>query len=131
MFFQMYSMCHCKNSFPFSITAPSQVTGVTVTPSSMNGSPTLRVTWTGPTGNGISYIVKYSTTNQASPPQNAREKTTSTRPVTLTEGIQQGATYYVWVAAIKNGLQGSYSSRRLVVSLSGIWGSCINYLKYI
>ena len=119
MFFQMYSICHCKNSFPFSITAPSQVTGVTVA-YSMNGSPTLNVTWTGPTGSGITYIVKYSTTNQASPPQNAREKTTSTRSVTLTEGIQQVTKYYVWVAAIKNGLQGSYSNERSVVSLSGI-----------
>ena len=119
MFFQMYSMCHCKNSFPFSITAPSQVTGVTVTPSSMNGSPTLRVTWTGPTGSGISYIVKYSTTNQASPPQNARNITTSTRSVTLTDDIQQGTTYYVWVAAIENGLQGNYSSRRSARSFSG------------
>ena len=90
-----------------------------VTPSSMNGSPTLRVTWTGPTGSGITYIVKYSTTNQASPPQNAREKTISTRSVTLTEGIQQGTTYYVWVAAIRNGIQGSYSSRRSTTSLSG------------
>ena len=93
---------------------------MTVTPSSMNGSPTLRVTWTGPTGSGITYIVKYSTTNRASPPQNAIEKTTSTRPVTLTEGIQQGTTYYVWVAAIRNGLQGSYSSKRSARSLSGI-----------
>ena len=85
----------------------------------MNGSPTLRVTWTRLTGSGISYIVKYST-NQTSPPQNAREKTTSTRPVTLTEGIQQGTTYYVWVAAIKNGVQGSYSSRKSATSFSGI-----------
>ena len=102
-----------------SISAPSQVTGVTVTPSSMNGSPTLRVSWTGPTGSGISYIVMYSTTNQASPPQNAREKTTSTRSVALTDSIQQGTTYYVWVAAIKNGLQGSYSSRGSATSFSG------------
>ena len=90
---------------------------MTVTQSSMNGSPALSVTWTGPTGSGISYIVKYSTTNQASPPP--REKTTSTSPVTLTEGIQQGTTYYVWVAAIRNGLQGSYSSRRSATSFSG------------
>ena len=102
-----------------SISAPSQVTGVTVTPSSMSGSPTLRVTWTGPTGSGITYIVKYSTANQASPPQNAREKTTSTRSVNLTDGIQQGTTYYIWVAAIKNDLQGSYSSRTSARSFSG------------
>ena len=110
-------------SFLFYIytTVSSRVTGVTVTPSTMNGSPTLRVTWTGPTGSGITYIVKYSTTNQASPPQNAREKTTSTRPVTLTEGIQQGTTYYVWVAAIKNGLQGNYSRRGSAISFSGIY----------
>ena len=110
-------------SFLFYIytTVPSQVTGVTVTPSSMNGSPNLRVTWTGPTGSGITYIIKYSTTNQASPPQNAREKTTFTRSVTLTEGIQQGTTYYVWVAAIKNGLQGNYSSRRSATSFSGLF----------
>ena len=100
------------------ISAPSNVTGVTVTPSSLNRSPTLNVTWTRPTGSDISYIVKYSTTNQASPPQNAREKTTSTRPVTLTDGIQQGTTYYIWVAAIRNGLQGNYT-RTSTVSLSG------------
>ena len=100
-------------------TALSQVTGVTVTPSSMNGSPTLRVTWTGPTGSGITYIVKYSTTNQAIPPQNAREKTASTKAVTLTDGIQQGTKYYIWVAAIKNGLQGNYSSKESARSLSG------------
>ena len=94
---------------------------MTVTPSSMNGSPTLRVTWTGPTGSGITFIVKYSTTNQTSPPQNAREKTTSTRSITLTDGIQQGRRYYVWVAAIKNGLQGRYSSSRSVASLSGTY----------
>ena len=92
---------------------------MTVTSSSMNGSPTLRVTWTGPTGSGITYIVKYSTTNQASPPQNAREKTKSTRSVTLTDGIQQGTTYYVWVAAIRNGLQGRYSSKKSATSFSG------------
>ena len=92
---------------------------MTVTPYSMNGSPTLRVTWTGPTGSGITYIVKYSTTNQTSPPEDAREKTTSTRSVTLTDGIQQGTTYYVWVAAIENGLQGSYSSRGSARSFSG------------
>ena len=92
---------------------------MTVTPSSTNGSPTLRVTWTGPTSSGITYIVKYSTTNQASPPQNAIEKTTSTRSVTLTVGIQQGTTYYVWVAAIRNGVQGSYSSRGSATSFSG------------
>ena len=92
---------------------------MTVTPSSMNGSPTLSVTWTGPTGSGITYIVKYSTTNQASPPQNAREKTTSTRSVTLTDGIQQGTAYYIWVAAIRNGIQGSYSSKRIATSASG------------
>ena len=90
-----------------------------ITPSSMNGFPTLNVTWTRPTGSGITYIVKYSTTNRASPPQNAKEKTTSTRSVTLTDGIQQGTTYYVWVAAIKNGVQGSYSSRRTATSFSG------------
>ena len=94
--------------------------GAIVTLSSMNGSPTLNVSWTGPTGSGITYIVKYSTTNQASPPQDARNITTSTSPVTLIDGIQQGTTYYVWVAAIKNGLQGSYSIRRSARSFSGI-----------
>ena len=96
--------------------APS---GVSVVPSSKNRSPTLNVTWIGPTGSGIKYIVIYSTTNQASPPQNAREKKTSPRSVTLTDGIQQGTTYYVWVAAIKHGVQGSYSSRMSATSLSG------------
>ena len=101
------------------MTAPSKVTGVTVTPSSMDGSPTLRVTWTGPTGSGIRYIVKYSTTDQASPPEDAEKQTTSTKPVTLTEGIQPGTKYYVWVAAIKNGVQGSYSNKMSANSISG------------
>ena len=85
----------------------------------MSGSPTLRVTWTRPTGSGITYIVKYSTTNQASPPQYAREETISTRSVNLTDGVQQGTIYYVWVAAIRNGVQGSYSSRGSATSFSG------------
>ena len=65
------------------------------------------------------YRVKYSTVNHSDPPSEALEVVTPYTSAILTNGIQEGTTYYVWVCAISNKLHGKYSRRAMNTTFQG------------
>lgn len=72
-----------------------------------DSSPTLKVDWQAIARPNVSYIVKYSN----------EEGDMNTPPVVVTgtstklTGLQRGTTYYIWVAAVSNGVEGPHSDR--------------------
>ena len=99
-----------------------KVQDVTVTRTVQGSSPALRVSWSAVSGSGITYTVCYSTTSgtQSDPPSNANCDTSGITGTSTTLGpLSRGTTYYIWVAAVSSGGQGSYSDRRQSITYNG------------
>ena len=101
-----------KTSAP-TATSPNKVTGVRVTPSVMNMSPTLTVMWHALASGAVTYTVKYSTqTREVNTPQDgASEVTEISGTSTILTGLARGTTYYVWVVGVSEGGEGPHSDR--------------------
>ena len=101
-----------KTSAP---TAPplSKVSGVRVTPSVMNMSPTLTVRWQTLASGAVTYTVKYSTQQGEvnTPPEGALEVIGISGTSTILTGLERATTYYIWVVGVSEGGEGPHSDR--------------------
>ena len=91
----------------------SKVMGVHVTPSVINMSPTLTVTWQALPSGAVTYTVKYSTQpgEVNTPPEGALEVTGISGTFTILTALERGITYYIWVVGVSGGREGPHSDR--------------------
>ena len=92
---------------------------------SPNANPSLDVTWSAVDDPAVSYVVRYSRSmgTVTAPPAGANETSANGNSVTLSANLAPNKrisyTYYVWVAAISEGVSmGEYSERTSGVTLS-------------
>ena len=92
---------------------------------SPNANPSLEVTWSAVDDSAVSYVVRYSQSmgTMTSPPVGASEVNANGNSVTLSNNIAPNKrntyTYYIWVAAISEGVpMGEYSDRASGVTLN-------------
>ena len=101
-----------KTSTP---TAPplNKVTGVRVTPSVINMSPTLTVAWQALASGAVTYTVKYSTQpgEVNTPPERALEVIGISGTSTTLTALKIGTTYYIWVVGVSEEGEGPHSDR--------------------
>ena len=92
---------------------PHQVTGINVTKNVLGNSPLLTVSWSSPVGSGITYNVWYSKSygSERGPPSGAMNISGISQQVKTLNNLEVGTTYYIWVTAVKNQVQGPYSAR--------------------
>ena len=109
---------------------PTKVVDVRVTPSVMNMSPTLTVTWQALASEAVTYTVKYSTQpgELNTPPEGALEKTGISGTSTILTALKRGTTYYIWVVGVSEEGEGLYSDRLRGVTYDSELGS-INIVK--
>ena len=95
---------------------------VTVTRGTLDGFPFLVISWNREVESGITYIVRYSVDSgsKTEPPSGASTVSGILgSPVTLVK-LTQGTTYYIWVAAVRNGEQSPYSRRVSETTYQGL-----------
>ena len=89
----------------------------------MGDSSYVVVSWTSPTGFGITYNLWYSTFGgqvyAAGPPPTAANITNIQDTTTTLKALRKGYTYYIWIAAIQYGRQGVYSARIQTITCNG------------
>ena len=92
---------------------PTKVTGVGVTPSVEDTSPTLTVMWQAIAEGAVTYTVKYSTQpgEVNTPPEGALEVTGISGTSTILTALKRGTTYYIWVVGVSGGKEGPHSDR--------------------
>ena len=95
---------------------------MTVTRGTLDGFPFLVISWNREVESGITYIVRYSVDSgtETEPPSEA--STVSgilDSPITLVK-LAQGTTYYIWVAAVRNGEESPYSRRVSETTYQGL-----------
>ena len=92
---------------------PTKVTGVGVTPSVEDTSPTLTVMWQPIAEGAVTYTVKYSTQpgEVNTPPEGALEVTGISGTSTILTALERGTTYYIWVVGVSEGGEGPHSDR--------------------
>ena len=91
---------------------------------SPNANPSLEVTWSAVDDPAVSYVVRYSLSmgTMTAPPDEASEMSANGNSVTLSNNVAPNKripyTYYIWVAAISEGVpMGEYSDRASGVTL--------------
>ena len=95
--------------------------GVRVSKGTLDGSPSLTVSWIAVSESGVTYTVWYSTNSGTitEPPFGASVLSgIISSSATLTD-LSQGTTYYIWVAAVTDRNQGPYSLRTSAITFQG------------
>ena len=95
--------------------------GVRVSKGTLDGSPSLTVSWIAASESGVTYTVWYSTSSGTTtePPFGASVLSgIFSASATLTD-LSQGTTYYIWVAAVIDKDQGPYSLRTSAITFQG------------
>ena len=98
-----------------------QVRGVRISKGTLDGSPSLTVSWIAVSESGVTYTVWYSTSSGTTtePPSGVSELSgIFSASATLTD-LSQGTTYYIWVAAVRDKDQGPYSLRTSAITFQG------------
>ena len=110
---------------PTQLPLPSEVMGVSVTPSVQNTSPTLTVMWRALGSGAVTYTVKYSTQpgEVNTPPEGALEMTGISGTSTILTALERGTTYYIWVVAVSEGGEAPHSDRTRGVTYGSELGS--------
>ena len=92
---------------------------------SPNANPSLEVAWSAVVDPTVSYVVRYSRSmgTVTAPPDGASEMSANGNNVTLSNNIALNKripyTYYIWVAAVSEGVpMGEYSDRASGVTLN-------------
>ena len=78
-----------------------------------DSSPTLKVDWQAIARPNVSYTVKYSDQEgemNTPPVVDVKDVVVTGTSAKLT-GLQRGTTYYIWVVAVSNGVEGPHSDR--------------------
>ena len=91
--------------------------GVRISKGTLDGSPSLTVSWIAASESGVTYTVWYSTSSGSTtePPSGASVQSgIISASITLTD-LSQGTTYYIWVAAVN----GPYSLRTSAITFQG------------
>ena len=95
--------------------------GVRISKGTLDGSPSLTVSWIAVSESGVTYTVWYSTSSGTTiePPSGASVLSgIISASATLTD-LSQGTTYYIWVAAVNGSDQGPYSLRSSAITFQG------------
>ena len=95
--------------------------GVRISKGTLDGSPSLTVSWIAVSESGVTYTVWYSTSSGTTtePPSGASVRSgIISASATLTD-LSQGTTYYIWVAAVNGSDQGPYSLRTSAITFQG------------
>ena len=95
--------------------------GVRISKGTLDGSPSLTVSWIAASESGVIYTVWYSTSSGTTtePPSGASVLSRIISASAILTDLSQGTTYYIWVAAITDRDQGPYSLRTSAITFQG------------